>query len=168
MGAIPQRGCWAQAGAPVSVLGSALFFAAISTVLLLAAVGVFMHTFSATIIAFPLVILPLVFLGLGLAWFLGALGVFLRDIGPLISVFIQMLFFLSPVVYPLSWVPESMRPIMRLNPLAVVIEASRQTLMYGQWPDWRWVGGVLLVSLVVAQFGYAWFMKMRRGFADVI
>jgi lipopolysaccharide transport system permease protein len=40
--------------------------------------------------------------------------------------------------------------------------------MWSQWPDWLWLGGVLLASLIVAQLGYAWFMKTKRGFADVV
>jgi len=74
---------------PLSVLGGALFFAGVSMLILLIAVGVGMQTVSLSLPLFPLVLLPLFLLTAGLSWFVASLGVYLRDIGQLIGVVLQ-------------------------------------------------------------------------------
>lgn len=153
---------------PLSVLGGALFFAAVSMLILLISVGVAMQTVSLALPLFPLVLLPLLLLTVGLSWFVASLGVYLRDVGQLIGVVLQILFFMTPIFYPIEMVPEKLRVILRINPLAVVIESARKTLMRGEAPDWCALGCVTLLSAMAAQLGYAWFMKTKRGFADVL
>ena len=153
---------------PLSVLASSLFFAGISIAVLLAAVGFFMRTLSIWLLCLPLVLLPLALLTAGLAWFLASLGVFLRDIGHIIAVALQMMFFLTPIFYSLDSAPLGLRPLLRLNPLATIVESGRQVLMFGEAPHWGWLAAVTALSAVVAQIGYAWFMKTKRGFADVL
>jgi lipopolysaccharide transport system permease protein len=94
--------------------------------------------------------------------------VFLRDIGQVVAVFLQLLFFLSPVIYPFSAVPEHLQFLLRLNPLTAILEDARRTLIWGQWPEWGWWAAVTAVSLVVLQLSYMWFMKSKRAFADVV
>jgi lipopolysaccharide transport system permease protein len=55
-----------------------------------------------------------------------------------------------------------------LNPLTLIVQSTRQVLMYGQWPDWIALGTVTLLSMAVYQLGFFWFMKTKRGFADVL
>jgi lipopolysaccharide transport system permease protein len=85
-----------------------------------------------------------------------------------VGVLTQVIFFVTPVFYPITMIPERYRPIILLNPLSHLVEAARRTLLWGQWPDWLPLAAVTVVSALVAQFGYAWFMRSRRGFADVI
>ena len=66
----------------------------------------FMGTFNVTILFFPLILIPLIMMSLGFSWLLSSLGVFIRDIGYTIAIFTQILFFLTPVFYPISSVPE--------------------------------------------------------------
>jgi lipopolysaccharide transport system permease protein len=153
---------------PVSLVISSLFFALISTGILLVGVGVFLRTVSWTLFCFPLVLLPMILLSLGFGWFVASLGVYLRDVGQIVMLVFQILFFMTPICYRIEWLPKSLQPVMRLNPLATIVDFARRTLMWSQWPDWLWLGGVLLASLIVAQLGYAWFMKTKRGFADVV
>jgi lipopolysaccharide transport system permease protein len=153
---------------PVAILCSSLVQAVISLTILIAALVLFKGTFSWTIYLFPLVALPLLMLTLGLSWFLSSLGVFVRDIGHPIGIVVQILLFISGIFFPLSAVPEAYRLFIQLNPLTVILENSRKTLMWGAYPDWEWMALIGLLSLIVLQLGYAWFMKTKRAFADVI
>jgi lipopolysaccharide transport system permease protein len=94
---------------PAAVAASALVFALISTGILLVAVPLFFGTFSATLFFFPLVIFPLLLLSLGVGWFLASLGVYLRDIGHIVTVLVQILMFVTPIFYPISSVPDGHR-----------------------------------------------------------
>jgi lipopolysaccharide transport system permease protein len=116
----------------------------------------------------PIILVPYLAFVLGVAWFLSSLGVFLRDLGPITAVSVQLLVFLTPVFYPLAMVPEPWRTVMHMNPLAVFIENARRVLLWDQPPNWRGLAVSAALSLVVMQVGYAWFMKSKRAFADVM
>lgn len=153
---------------PWVALGSALFHAAISFVVLLLAQLAFGQKIPWTVFAFPLVLLPLIFATMGFAWLLSSLGVFVRDIAQITGVFTLILMFVSPVFYPISAVPETYRPLLYLNPLTYIIEESRNTLVFGRLPEpLPWIA-ILAASLLIAWLGFAWFQKTRRGFADVL
>jgi len=153
---------------PWVALGSALFHAFASVVVLLAVQLIARHTLPWTAVLFPLVLVPLVFATMGFAWFLAALGVYVRDVGQITAVFTTVLMFLSPVFYPASALPPSIREWMWLNPLARIIEEGRNTLVFGKLPDPGGLAISLAAGLVLAWAGFAWFQKSRRGFADVV
>lgn len=124
---------------------------------------------SSTLHLFPLVLPAVMSLSAGVALGLAALGVFLRDIRPLVQgMLLQVLFFMTPIFYPIERVPEAFRAVLAWNPLAVIVESGRRTLVNGQTPDWVALGAVTLIGLVSLQMGYAVFMKAKRGFADVL
>jgi lipopolysaccharide transport system permease protein len=153
---------------PSVVMGSALFHAAISLLVLLLAQVIFNHTLSWTLILFPVVLAPLVLLIMGFAWFLAAIGVYLRDVGQTIGILTTLMLFLAPIFYPISVLPPKLQMLFYLNPLTFVIEEGRKVLLFGELPNW-W--GLLLysaVSVAVGLTGFWWFQKTRRGFADVV
>ncbi|MFT6436727.1 MAG: lipopolysaccharide transport system permease protein [Candidatus Azotimanducaceae bacterium] len=76
--------------------------------------------------------------------------------------------FLSPIFYPASALPEKFQRLLLLNPLSPVIEQVRGVLMWGQVPDWRFLSGYILFSMIIAWVGFAWFQRTRKGFADVL
>ncbi len=149
-------------------LGSVLFHSVVSLVVLLVVQVVLNHTLPWTIVFFPLVLLPLIFASLGAAWFLAALGVFMRDIGQITGVFTTVLMFLSAVFYPLSALPEAYQALLKLNPLVLIITESRKVLIFGSLPDWFSLGIALLAGFAIAVSGFWWFQKTRKGFADVL
>jgi lipopolysaccharide transport system permease protein len=153
---------------PVSVLGAALIHSLISLVILITGILVFMGTVSWTLAYLPLAYLTLVGLCLGLGWFLAALGVFIRDIGYMVGIVVQVLFFVTPIFFPISAVPPFFQPILLLNPLSAVVENFRRVIIWGQPPDWPWWGVATAVSTLVMVAGYTWFMKLKRAFADVV
>lgn len=92
----------------------------------------------------------------------------MRDISQLTGLINAGLLFLSPVMYPMSAVPESARILLFLNPLTHMVEAVRNPAVFGQAPGF---GGVLVVfglGLIVYSVGAYFFWRSRRAFVDVL
>jgi len=153
---------------PVVALGTSLFHAFVSVVVLICAIFIVNGHLQWTIIFLPLIFLPLVILILGISWAIASLGVFLRDAAQPIGMLMTVLMFASPVFYPITALPEFIRPWLMLNPLTFVIEQARAVLIYGIVPDWTGVLIYCLVAVVFCWVGYAWFQKTRKGFANVL
>jgi lipopolysaccharide transport system permease protein len=153
---------------PWVTMGSALFHTAISLFVLLIAQLVLTQQFHLTSFLFPILALPLFLATMGLAWFLAATGVYLRDIGHVVGIVTTVMLFLAPVFYPISALPEPYRPILYLNPLTFVIEEGRRVLLSGDLPDWGGWAVYLGISVFLAWAGFSWFQKARKGFADVL
>ena len=121
-----------------------------------------------TVLLLPVMVLPLILFVLGLSWFLSSLGVFIRDIQQLTVPLVQLMMFMSPVFYPVSALPESVRPWLLFNPLALVIEQTRGIVLFGHSPAWIPYLLCLGASSLVALLGAYWFARTRKGFADVL
>ena len=154
---------------PLAGLAASVFFNLFGLVILLFCVQFFVQPLSIHIVALPIIWVPLLLLSCGLSWVVAALGVLVRDVGQLIIIFLQVLFYLCPIVYPLARVPVSMQRIyMLLNPMAIYVEQTRAVVLDRSWPQWNWMPQSYLISLVAFIFGYYVFMRAKRGFADVI
>jgi len=147
---------------------SALFHAFISLFVWLLAYLLFYGTPKLSIFYLPLVLTPFIFLVMGLSWVLSSLGVYLRDVSQFIGLLTTMLMFLSPIFYPASSFPEGYRNLLYLNPLTFVIEQMREILFWGNTPDFLDLSIFWLMSSFFMWFGFIWFQKTRKGFADVL
>ena len=153
---------------PVIAMGAALFHASISLAVLLIAFALFNGYLHWTIIFVPVVLLPLVILTLGVAWIFASLGVFLRDVGQTVGIITTVMLFLAPIFYPVTALPEEVRPLIMANPLTFIIEEARGVVILGRMPEWTGLGIYTLAATAVAWAGFAWFQKTRKGFADVL
>jgi len=153
---------------PVVALGSALFHAGISLLVLLAFRLAVVGDVPPTALLVPVVLVPFCLMILGLSWFIAALGVYYRDINQFLGTLVTALMFLSPIFFPLSALPEWLGPWVVLNPLAFPVEATRSLLIFGRLPDVIGLVAYTTVALAIATLGYAWFQKTRKGFADVL
>jgi lipopolysaccharide transport system permease protein len=106
-------------------------------------------------------------MALGLAWFLSAWGVFIKDMSQIVPVFMQMLMFLSPVFYPANAVPAILKPYFSLNPLVPSLENVRAAIVGTpiQWGEW---GMALTMAMTMFVLGFAFFQHSREEFADVL
>ena len=149
-------------------MGVALFNAAVSFFILLI-FFFFVHGVPPlSIFLLPIVLIPLILMTMGLMWFFASIGVFFRDIRPMLGVVTTMLLFLSPIFYPLEAIPEAYRSLIYWNPLTLALEACRGILFWGQIPNW--VGWTVYMGIcwLVSWLGFVWFQKTRKGFADVV
>ncbi len=147
------------AGLVTQALAIAVFF-----VFLLAARG----AIPLTALWLPVLIVPQLLFTLGIAWFLAALGVYVRDLGQLIGYLLTLWFFLTPICYPEASLPAEFLPVLAKNPLYVLVRGFRDVLLESRPPDWSPVGRLWLLSALVFVAGHAWFYKLRKSFADVI
>lgn len=121
-----------------------------------------------TIVLLPVVLVPLVLIALGTAWFVSALGVFFRDIGQIVTPLATAMLFLSSAIVPVEALSEKYQSVFRLNPLTPIINEVRAVALDGELPD---VGGLFVYSILAllwCRVAYGYFQKTRRGFADVL
>ena len=153
---------------PVVTLGAALFHSVISLLVLFFAFLIFNGYLHWTVFFVPLILAPLIFIILGIAWTLAAIGVFLRDVSQTVGIITMLLMFLSPVFYPITAVPEAFRPYIMANPLTFIIEQMRDVIILGNLPNWFGLLLYSIVSLLLLWIGFSLFQKTRKGFADVL
>jgi lipopolysaccharide transport system permease protein len=153
---------------PVPVMSAAMFHGCIGSLVVVVVHGVFNHALNWTLLLFPLVWIPLVFWCLGIMWWVAALGVYVRDVQHIVGLGAQILFFASPIIYPLSRVPEPFRQILKLNPLTWIVAGQRAALLNGNGIPWIPLMIVGLTGFVLFISGYAFFQRLRPGFSDVI
>lgn len=153
---------------PIVNLGAASFHLLISLMVWLVFYFIFFGVPPITILFFPIILLPMLMLILGISWFLASLGVYLRDVSQLTGLAVTALMFISPIFFPLSALPEQYQKILIFNPLTQEIEMMRNALILGSAPEWSIYLLYLVISSLIAFLGFAWFQKTRKGFADVI
>jgi len=153
---------------PVVVMGGAAFHLLVSLLVWIGFYAVFFGIPHATVLLFPIVLIPLLLLTLGFSWFLAALGVYLRDVSQIVVTLVPVLMFMSPIFYPLNILPEKLQVVIHLSPITIAVEQAREVLYWGEPINWLLWGGYLAVSIVIVWFGFAWFQKTQKGFADVL
>jgi lipopolysaccharide transport system permease protein len=140
-------------------------FALVIFFIALAVGGVGLHWTAAY---FPAILIPQLLLTAGLCWFLASLGVFLRDTGQVMGYLLTIWFFVTPICYPASSLPEQWLWLFRMNPMFTIVGAYRAILLEGVQPDWTPIANLWIVSLVAFWAGHAWFFKAKKSFADLI
>ena len=152
---------------PVAAFGAALFRCLVSLALAVLAASIWGPGLTLMAWWLPLLILLLALLSLGVGWTLSALGVFLRDLAPLMQFFAVLLMFLSGVFFSLNRIPVSFS-FLRYNPLLVIIEAGRGVLLWHQAPSPGALVYVGLISGISCLAGHLLFCVLKPAFADVI
>ncbi|MDO9168886.1 MAG: ABC transporter permease [Methylobacter sp.] len=108
----------------------------------------------------------LVAFAIGLGISLGVLNVFFRDVGQFFGIVIQFWFWLTPIVYPVSILPEAVRSLMSYNPMAALIAACQDILVTGQWPNWQSLWPVTLLAIALCAFGMRLFSRHAGEMVD--
>jgi lipopolysaccharide transport system permease protein len=153
---------------PFSAMGAALLDFGVAFLILLPLMAWHGIAPSWRVLCLPLFLLTTLLIALAIGLFLSALNVRYRDIGVAIPFMLQIWMFASPVVYPVSVVPERWRTLYSLNPMAGVIEGFRWALLGTPSPDFRVMAISVAVVVVVLLSGIVTFRHLERTFADVI
>jgi homopolymeric O-antigen transport system permease protein len=153
---------------PVAQTLSAIVNQLFGTVALLLGIVLLRHELHATILYLPLLLILQFVATLGAAWLLASLGVFIRDIVQGISLFLMAWMYLTPIIYPETIVPEVYRPLINLNPFTPLVRSYRRILLDGRMPDWWGLAYFSGFALLMFLFGYWWFARTRKNFADVV
>ena len=119
------------------------------------------------IVLLPLVVLLAAVFALGAGLWVAALNIEYRDIRIVIPWILQIAMYATPVVYPLSALPERYRAIAVWNPMAGIVEAFRATLVGTPFPTWPLAWSVAAALLLLVSGAY-YFRRMERRFADLL
>lgn len=119
-----------------------------------------------TILALPFVLILQFALTLGLAFWVAGTNVIFADTQHILGVVLMLLFFLTPIFYDPSTIPEQFHLLYRLNPLAILLEAYRDVLMEGVQPDWLALAGVGLFAGLLLYAGYRFFSHVSYRFVE--
>jgi lipopolysaccharide transport system permease protein len=122
----------------------------------------------ATAVWLPALIAPQILFTVGVAWFLAALGVYLRDLGQINGYVLTLWFFMTPICYPATAIPHwAARPLSQ-NPMFLLVSGYRAALLDGHAPAPAAIGKLCALGVVVFFGGHACFYKLRKSFADVL
>lgn len=153
---------------PWMALGSALMHFLVSLgvlILFLLLAGIPLH---AGVLFIPVLVLPLILMILGLSWLLASLGVFLRDLSQGVGMITMIALFMAPVFYPINALPNNYQAAIVWNPVTLPIMQIRDAMLWGnplRWDAWSLSFGI---GAAICYFGFWWFQKSRKGFADVL
>jgi lipopolysaccharide transport system permease protein len=153
---------------PAICVGTAMFHGVTSLLILAAFELLSTGSIPITILFIPLVWAPLACGCLAMSWILSALGVYLRDLGHLANVTVGMLLFLSTVFYPIQALPAKWAPLLRANPLVLIIEQTRRVAVEGEMPSPTYLILGILASFAICEQCFRFFAKAKKGFADVM
>ena len=153
---------------PISVVTSAAVNFLISTIIILAFVIISGMGISWVIVFYPLVLIVQYLFSLGISFIVSSLTVYLRDLEHLIGIAIMLLFYATPIVYSLSTMNDKYARILKLNPMAHVVEAYRAIFYYHTMPDLKSLGIICVCSIVLCILGYMLFKKLEKRFAEEV
>ncbi len=153
---------------PLSTILVALIDFLVASLIFIALLVIYQIPIGWTILFVPVILLVQIIFTLGISLFGAALNVFYRDIRFVIPLVLQVLMYLSPVIYPVTIIPERFLPFYFLNPMAVLIDTYRRVVLYNQMPDWPYFALATAISLLILLLAYRYFKKAEREFADLI
>jgi lipopolysaccharide transport system permease protein len=154
--------------APLGVVPSVLLDFAVSMAVMVVLLLVYRVTPNWGLLLFPLCVLIVLMLSLGMGLIGASLSVKYRDIQHIVPFATQLFMYASPVGYSISAVPERIRPYYMLNPLAEPIDMIRWSILGIGKPDFFYLGYSFLVSAAILWLGLVVFRSCEREFADVI
>ena len=152
---------------PVAHMGATTFHLLVSLALVLVGSAFGTSGLSLHILWLPVLVLPMLLLSLGIAWFLSALGVFVRDVGQVTAFVSTVLLFASAIMYPPEIIPPELQ-FLRYNPLLQIADLARQTVLWHQAMPWHKLTYVYACGLTSFALGAVFFALLRKSFAEVI
>lgn len=153
---------------PLGAIGACFFDFLIASTIFLPMLLFYRIPLSWTITWVPLLLVLQLLLTLGVVLLGSAIIVLYRDVRFIVPLALQLWLFASPVIYPVSLVPERLRPFYMLNPMAGIIASYRRVILYGQSPVLGHLGLSAAVALALFVIGFLTFRRLEVSFADVI
>lgn len=151
---------------PISIVTSETVTFVISSIIILLFVLGSGMGLSIYILLYPLLLLAQYIMQIGFSLIVSSITVYFRDLQHFIGVFLQLLFYATPIVYSLQTIPEELRWILKLNPMTYIIEGYRNIFYYQQMPDVGQIFEVIVLGIIITIIGYLIFNKLQKRFAE--
>jgi lipopolysaccharide transport system permease protein len=153
---------------PIVVLGSALVNNILLFVVMMIVFALLGHFPLYALLWMPVLTLVTAAFSLGLGLLMGVLNVFVRDVAQFMMVVLQLWFWLTPVVYMVSIIPERLHTAMHLNPMYWIVAAYQETLVYGRAPELNGLAVVTVAALILLACSLLLFRKAAPDMVDVL
>ncbi len=151
---------------PISVVTSEMVNFVISSIIIVVFVLFSGLGISWTWIFYPLILLVIYLFLIAIALFVSSITVYFRDLQHFIGVILQLLFYATPIAYSAARVPEKFSWVIKLNPIAYIIEGFRDIFITHTVPNVGELSILALISLILCFIGYCVFNKLQEGFAE--
>lgn len=153
---------------PLMIVSSALLNSMGQLIVLLLASAIILQSFTFSLLLLPFAYLCVGLLITGISFFIASLGAFFKSMTTYITLFLQVLFFGSPIFYTTNSIPQELRWIPELNPLTYIIRIYREALFHPGTLGFTEAAGVFLFCLFCALTGYWWFNKFKEDYAELL
>lgn len=151
---------------PISVITSEAVNFVISTILIVIFALVEGVGLSRFLIFYPIVLIVQYVLLIGISFIVSSITVYVRDMQHIIGVLMQLLFYITPIVYNPESIPADFSWILKYNPMTYLISAYRSMFYLHQMPDMKPLLILLLIGIAICIFGYLIFNKLQKKFAE--
>ncbi len=136
--------------------------------LLIVGVGLLTGKVSLALLCMPLIWVPQLLFTAGISYLMAGFAVFVRDIPQTVGIGMNLLFYLTPVMYPLEKIPEPFFSIAWYNPFTAIVTLYRDCVLQGTLTHWAELGYLWAIALVMFAFGSSIYRRLSPAFADVL
>ena len=151
---------------PISIVISALVNFLITCIIMFLFIIISGVGFTPYVLLFPVIVLIQTIFTLGFTFILSAITVYVQDIAHFVSIVLMLAFYATPIVYNGELLPAKFQWVIKLNPMAQVINAYRDILFYHKTPDYNSIGTLALFSFIILFVGYEIFKKLKKNFVE--
>lgn len=151
---------------PIAVVTSEMVNFIISSIIIVVFVLFSGLGISWTWLFYPLILLVIYLFLIAVAFFVSSITVYFRDLQHFIGVILQLLFYATPIAYSAARVPEKFSWVVKLNPVAYIIEGFRDVFITHTIPNVSELSILAGISLILCIVGYMVFNKLQEGFAE--
>ncbi len=153
---------------PLIVAGSVLLNNVLLFLAIILVFGVLGHVPGAQVAWVPLLMLVTLALAMGIGLILGVLNVFVRDVGQVVPVVLQLGFWFTPIVYSPNILPENMRLVLDMNPMTTVVQSYQNAMLFNTSPDFAGLGWLVLVTFFLLGASLIMFRRASAEMVDVL
>ena len=151
---------------PISILTSNLVNFLITQIIVFIALIFSGIPITDAVLFFPVVVIMQYILQMGFAFIFSSITVYIRDVEYIINIFMMLMFYLCPIVYEPSMIPNNLLKYFKLNPMFDIISFYRKILYEGTIPNMNDVLKIFIVCFVILVFGYSVFKRLEKRFAE--
>ena len=153
---------------PVTTVIASLIQSVIGVGALMVVLAVLEHRLHWVVLLLPLVIVPQLLFTVGLCYLMAVAGTYVPDVREALRAVVRATFFITPIIWPISRIPEHLRFLVDYNPLAILVEAYRDLILEGELPFGMSYSYFFLVGLALFVLGFVVFNRVKHNFADLI